>query len=60
MEARREFEEEQETFVVRMNRKPSGAWNGNIVWINERCEQKFQNMQELIALMGSATQRRAD
>ena len=60
MEACREFVEEQDIFVVRMNRRHGEAWNGNIVWIDGRCEQQFHNMQELIALMDSATQKKAD
>ena len=58
MEACRRFDEEaQETFVIRVNRKGGGAWRGNVVWIGERCEQQFQNMQELIALMDDTLQR---
>lgn len=41
------------TFVVRVTKKPNRPWQGNVVWVTERCEQKFSSMQELFALMDS-------
>lgn len=60
MEACRKMDEAQETFVIRVNRKESGAWQGNVVWIGERCEQQFRNMQELITLMDDTLQQAGD
>ncbi|MDD3920977.1 MAG: hypothetical protein PHO41_07410 [Eubacteriales bacterium] len=60
MEACRKLDDAQETFVVRVNRKEGGSWQGNIVWIGERCEQQFRNMQELIALMDDTFQQPRD
>ncbi|MDD4076104.1 MAG: hypothetical protein PHC80_08415 [Eubacteriales bacterium] len=60
MEACRKMDEAQETFVIRVNRKAGGAWQGNVVWIGERCEQQFRNMQELITLMDDTLQQAGD
>lgn len=43
--------ERSATFLIRVNKKPNEPWQGNVVWVSERCEQNFTSMQELFQLM---------
>lgn len=45
--------ERSATFLVRVSKKPNEPWQGNVVWVSERCEQTFSTMQELFTLMDS-------
>lgn len=49
--------ESSATFVVRVSRKPGEPWRGQVSWVTERCQQKFDNMQELFELMDSTLRR---
>lgn len=43
--------ERSATFLVRVNKKPNEPWQGNVIWVSERCERSFSTMQELFELM---------
>ena len=45
--------ERSATFLIRINKKPNELWQGNGVWVSERCERTFSNMQELFQIMDS-------
>ena len=51
MEACEKLRGEKDTFVIRVSRSESGAWHGNIVWVDQRCEQSFNSMQEMLSLL---------
>ena len=42
------------TFVVRILFQQHTSWQGTISWLEERCEQTFRSVLELILLMDSA------
>ena len=52
--------ERSATFLIRVNKKPNEPWQGNVVWISERCERNFSNMQELFQLMDSTLREEED
>lgn len=49
--------ERSATFLIRVNKKPNEPWQGNVIWVSERCEQTFTSMQELFSLMGDTLQK---
>lgn len=56
-EAMMETGERSATFLIRVNKKPNEPWQGNVIWVSERCEQTFTSMQELFSLMGDSLQK---
>jgi len=50
-EAVMEAGERSATFLIRVHKKPSEPWQGNVIWVTERCEQTFTSMQELFHMM---------
>ena len=52
--------ERSATFLIRVNKKPNEPWQGNVIWVSERCEQTFTSMQELFGLMGDSLQEEAE
>lgn len=49
--------ERSATFLIRVSKKPNEPWQGNVIWVSERCEQTFTSMQELFSLMDESLQR---
>ena len=49
--------ERSATFLIRVNKKPNEPWQGNVIWVSERCEQSFTSMQELFNLMDDTLQK---
>lgn len=42
------------TFVVKILFRQHTSWQGTVTWIEEKCEQTFRSVLELILLMDSA------
>ena len=42
------------TFVVKILFRQHASWQGTIVWMEEKCEQTFRSVLELILLMNGA------
>ena len=52
--------ESSATFVVRVGRKPGKPWKGKVTCVDERRQQEFDNVQELMTLMDSSLQPEKD
>ena len=45
---------EKATFVIKILFRQHTSWQGTITWVEEKCEQVFRSVLELILLMDSA------
>jgi len=51
---------EQETFDVKILFRQNASWQGSVVWLEQKQEQSFRSVLELILLFDSAlTQKQA-
>ncbi len=50
-------ETNKSTFVVKINNKQNGTWQGRVIWAEENRTEHFRSLLELINLMDEALAR---
>ncbi len=50
-------ETNKSTFVVKINNKQNGTWQGRVIWAEENRTEYFRSLLELINLMDEALAR---